>query len=369
MTTRHLASFLIAASSMLTPMDAGAEPAKPAAPDPVVEAPARLFVRDGQLVSHPFTVFVTHQVDASMQPVLRLTGAHLVTETSSLEQVELRPKLVAPHQTRTIQLAGAEVQADGTLLIFDLAPHKVAPYKSAVRLLPVLEWSVAAAGPGQEAVKRQVVSESDIYLGNMLGATLWTLVTVLFVLALLVAWSYSKSNQVTAFKARPALLLITGPDGYLSLWRTQLALWTIAVGSLVFLFGLVRLKVPEIPDTLVALMGMSLLTGVFAKKGQVSGPEQEHPAPAVSPKAAAPQVERHGPQLADLIASWNQEAGQLEFSLPKAQMVFWTVIVLALFCVKSVLGGELWPVPWQLVALTGFSQAGYVGDKFVKAKP
>jgi hypothetical protein len=55
----------------------------------------------------------------------------------------------------------------------------------------------------------------------------------------------------------------------------------------------------------------------------------------------------------------------LELSIPKAQMVVWTLVVILLFCIKSVLGGELWAVPWELVVLTGFSQAGYLGDKVV----
>jgi hypothetical protein len=28
--------------------------------------------------------------------------------------------------------------------------------------------------------------------------------------------------------------------------------------------------------------------------------------------------------------------------------------------------GALWEVPWQMVALMGMSQAGYLGPKFVK---
>jgi hypothetical protein len=37
--------------------------------------------------------------------------------------------------------------------------------------------------------------------------------------------------------------------------------------------------------------------------------------------------------------------------------------ILVLFVVKSVLRGELWEVPWEVVTLTGVSQAGYLGDK------
>jgi hypothetical protein len=49
-------------------------------------------------------------------------------------------------------------------------------------------------------------------------------------------------------------------------------------------------------------------------------------------------------------------------------MVFWTGVIVVLFVVKSLLSGELWAVPWELVTLTGVSQAGYVGDKALQGK-
>ena len=122
-------------------------------------------------------------------------------------------------------------------------------------------------------------------------------------------------------------------------------------------------------------MGMSLLTGTITAakvhKGAVQDQADEvaspPPAPAetpVQPQALPVLARAH---FSDLISNWNDITQQVELSLPKAQMVIWTVIVLAVFIVKSFLLGALWPVPWELVALTGFSQAGYVGDKFVQS--
>lgn len=45
-------------------------------------------------------------------------------------------------------------------------------------------------------------------------------------------------------------------------------------------------------------------------------------------------------------------------------MLFWTVLLIALFVWKSALEGSLWDVPEQLVALTGISQLGYLMPKF-----
>jgi hypothetical protein len=61
-------------------------------------------------------------------------------------------------------------------------------------------------------------------------------------------------------------------------------------------------------------------------------------------------------------------AGTEELSIAKAQMVFWTGLMLALFVIKSVLDGRLWDVPWEMVALMGMSQAGYVSGSLVPQK-
>ena len=55
--------------------------------------------------------------------------------------------------------------------------------------------------------------------------------------------------------------------------------------------------------------------------------------------------------------------GKYEPSIAKAQMLFWTLTTLSLFVVKSLLEGELWDVPTQLVALMGVSQAGFLSRK------
>ncbi len=379
-----LAAFAITATPAAS-ADAAATPA----PEPAV----RLLVRDGQLASHIFVVMVKDLVvNETMQPKLRLAGPHWVHDPLPIEQQAIDPIIVAPRQTRTMTIDGQQVSVEGTLMMFNLRKYSLHLYESAVRLLPRVEWTVPASTAGQPPTKRVAVAEQEIYLGNMPGAALWTALIMLLITAALFLWSDATSKEVTKFKPTPALLLITGHDGYLSLWRTQLMLWTYAIGSLVFLFGLVRLKVPEIPDSLVALMGMSLLTGFGAKVGSGANPPASaqpaagtdgnvpaEPAQTTTPaQTTAPpqstaqnQAPRFNPDRArwsDLVSTWNSVTGQVELSVPKAQMVLWTVLIVTLFCVKSVLEGVLWDVPWQMVALTGFSQAGYVGDKFVKSK-
>ncbi len=331
-----------------------------------------------------------------MNPILHLTGANLLTKPGSSEGTLTHPR-VAPGQHRMIDLDGVPASAEGTLLMFDAQGLQIPWYKSSVRLLPDLEWTEPAAEAGKPPVVRHLVAKSDIYIGSMLpGAVLWTVITVGVVVVALWRWSVTKSKKVSAFKARPWLLLITGPDGYLSLWRAQLAVWTVAVGGVVLLFGLLRLHVPQIPETLVALMGMSLLTGtVSAAQAKQDAAQKQAKQDAAQKQAAAQNAadadadigaiaDRQAPaapaikfnegrpEWADLISVggvMTKQGEQPQLSMPKAQMVFWTVIILTLFIVKSVLLGALWPVPWEMVALTGFSQAGYIGDKYIQSRP
>ena len=55
--------------------------------------------------------------------------------------------------------------------------------------------------------------------------------------------------------------------------------------------------------------------------------------------------------------------GGEDADLVKTQLLFWTAITLTIFVVKSVVEGELWDVPTQLLALMGISQAGFLTRK------
>jgi hypothetical protein len=77
--------------------------------------------------------------------------------------------------------------------------------------------------------------------------------------------------------------------------------------------------------------------------------------PAQSPAPRPPLA------LSDIFLVFPPPEGEL--SLSKAQMLFWTILLLTMFMSKSILDGVIWEVPWALVALMGFSQAGYLVPK------
>ena len=317
------------------------------------EAKPSLYIPEGQLLSQPVTVYVANtNLTEDSQPKLLLTGLHAITKPNASEEIRWRPIVVAPGQDWMEVVAGKTISREGTMLVFDLSSYSVPWFKAAIRLNPSLSWN---PGTTDQSTPMTTLFGQSVYLGRIWAAVLWTFIIVGALVAGICWWSYQK-------KGNP-VYLVSGEDGYLSLWRTQLVAWTLAVGSLVFCFGLIHLEVPHIPETLVALMGMSVATGGFSS---MTARSQRR---AQFRDGVAPKRNPESPHLSDLISSYNSTFHEVELSVPKAQMVFWTGIILVLFVAKSLLMGGLWEVPWEMVALTGVSQIGYISDKVNKQHP
>jgi len=185
-------------------------------------------------------------------------------------------------------------------------------------------------------------------VGNMIGASLWTAVFVGRVVLMIFLFTRIFEEDGKRKIRNPNFKwLLLNPDGRLSLSKTQVAVWTLCIGVTVFIFGMTRLAPPVIPETLVALMGLSLGTRVITYTKEKSDMDK------ADPKLSQPEPKSNepDPKLSDLVKS--KVGGKYDLSITKAQMLYWT-------CLKSLLDGELWDVPWQLVALMGISQATYI---------
>ncbi len=312
-------------------------------PAPGAQDPVRLFMPDGQLQSHPVRVFVTEDLSLGDDPLLILRGSHALTDVREGEEVARKPQFVARHHDWVQTVAGEQVAFRGTLLVFDLSGYPIPFYKAAMRVTPALGWTRGGMGGKERAV---ALGDREVYLGNIVAAVGWTLALVVAVLAG-IALACRRVGGRT-------LCAVHGPDGKLSLSRVQVAAWTVATGSMVAVFGWIRLEPPHIPASLVALMGMSLATGGI---NYVQVRRRHRAAPAV-PLAPVPGARGFGDALAELVQN-----GEGEVAITKAQMVFWTVLTLTLFVAKSLLEGTLWEVPWPMVALMGMGQAGYLAPK------
>lgn len=334
------------------------------------EPPATIFMPDGQLKSHLLQVYVTRDIQESLKPELQLFHSHAITSKGK-DEMAWRPAVSASASQWHETYKGQDVPKTGTLLLFDLSDDEI-DYKATNRVTPRVRW----VGCGGYCYS---VSEKEVNVGDILAATGWTILIVAVALALVLLLARKKQGGPIGF--------LRGVDGHLSLGQTQMACWTIAVGGVALGYGLIRLEIPTIPGSLVALMGASLVTGGVASfqdgqnlkaaqtaaaagaggGGGAGGPGGGAPVPPAAPVPAAPAAP--APQLTNQDWSWSDlvrtftgsQSGAL--SLAKAQMIFWTVLLLFLFVSKSILDGVIWDIPWALVALMGFSQAGYLAPK------
>ena len=329
--------------------------------DEAADEAAQLYVPDGQLKSHLIRVYVTRNVTEGMKPQLVLHAAHSLTKAQPWENTPIPFYRTSRDHRWTQRLDNQPAEKRGTLLLFDLHKITIPAYKAMVRVTPTLIWK-----EGDETFS--ITGENEVYLANPMVAVLWSVVVILLVGLLIFFMSW----QITEGTNRPLLARIFGglanPEGSLSMWRAQLFVWTVAIGAVVFGYGLIRLEVPEIPETLVALMGLSLVTGGLGALGKPV--LRKAPASAATAVVGSARTETPLPpnslpmRLSDLISDFNKETQQREVSVAKTQMVFWTILTLGIFLTKSMTDGTLWPVPWQMVALMGMSQAGYVAAKF-----
>jgi hypothetical protein len=301
-------------------------------------AEAVIYMPDGQLKSHSIRIYIRRNIEPGQNPTLRLLRSHATTKAAINEARILEPGVVAPGQEWVETVDGQQVRRTGTLLMFDLSQMD-SGVNSMVRVTPVIWWT-------EGGVRQIAVGTREVNVGNIVATSFWTSGTIgLTVLIILFLANRGGKNP---------LELLAGTDGHLSLSQTQIACWTATVGGVVLGYGMIRLEIPVIPESLLVLMGASLMTGGL---GFFKDAQKQQTAIA----AGTPIVQRNM-AIGDLVRTF--PIGQdPELSLSKAQMLFWTVVLLVLFVSKSILDGGIWDMPWGLVALMGFSQVGYLAPK------
>jgi hypothetical protein len=295
---------------------------------------------DGQLQSHLVRAYISPDIPSRQNPKLHLFTSHALTGKDSKQDEPIAPILNAANQQWTELIGTQQVTHTGTLMLFDLGGLNFR-LKPMVRVMPVVSWTEA----GEEKI---AVSSKEVNIGNIVAIIGWTSAVIVTALLFILALSGLRSGG--------PLLLLAGVDGHLSLAQTQVAFWTVIIGGVVLGYGLVKLDIPDIPGSVLALMGASLATGGigFFQDSQ----NQQAAAPKGGP------FPRRILGLGDLLRVFPPDGGPPELSLAKAQMIFWTVLLMLLFVSKSILDGTIWEIPWGLVALMGFSQAGYLTPKF-----
>jgi hypothetical protein len=332
----------------------------------VAEKSIHLYLPDGQLSSGLIKVYVTAELSPSDKPLLQLEERDaLRIKPSQTDSVNASngwsPEVVmqnAGWQERDAVKTDINVNF-GTLLVFDLRSEIGFPWWApGEKIRPVLRWTTN----GDSALAFAV--GDPVYLGNSTGAFIWTAVFVTLMLIVfygLVARKEGESRNPLHALSR----YVENADGRLSLALMQMALWTLAVGSLVLGFAMMHVRVPHIPSTLIILMGSSAATGLAGhwqvKRGQpsIDKADDENKQGTGVEGGNGNNGTRRG-KLVDLIDIRSVD-GKERASLAKAQLLFWTLLAVGVFILKSLYDKELWDVNAQLVWLMGISQVSFLG--------
>jgi hypothetical protein len=316
-----------------------------------------LIMDDGQLRSHPVRVFVTNvNIEKEMKPILCLVAINQTTRSKYgnvwCKGPSFKPFEVASDQTISHDVAGTPITVKGTMMLFDLTEISIPIYSAGMRVLPVVTWTAKTITTADNKVRyeySEVISENEIYIGNGPGGIFWTVVMLLAIIGFVFLLE-------RAGKKRP-LDVIRIYDGKISLSLLQMALWSMAVGGMVFAFGLMHLDVPNIPDSLVFLMGLSVVTSA-------AGHYQTHTLNEIKEESKGNNSHEGNVKkgfFSGLTSMISITTENKEFpSMAKAQYFFWTIAAIVLFVYKSSVEGKLWSVPEELVILMGISQGSYL---------
>ncbi len=259
---------LLAASVRAQPAPAASQAeGTAAAPAAAASQPAaQLYPPRVQLDSWPMRVFVSRDIAPETRPMLRLYYADGAYRQALY--CDVAPVNIARRQ---IWVGGAEsdgqdAQHVGTWLLFTLKPHgqaaaggvrhdcSVPGLKSVARVQPVLTWTEA----GCTGDCQLFASVPYIYVGNAWKATAYALAVLLAFIGLTWLGVRLASRAPGLEYARFRSFFVV--DHAFSLSLFQMALWTCAVGFMVLYQLFAAFDAASIPESLITLMGTSLMT-------------------------------------------------------------------------------------------------------------
>lgn len=325
----------------------------------------RMYIPTGQVISEPFKVYVNRNITDSMHPRLCLKKIRVFNPGfGDIDTVTATDRF--PNKIYKVTISGKEQTDTGTLITFNLDKHRIVDrYKTVERLIPKFIWNTDST----------ILCENYIFVGNSFSSIVWTGITIILLVAIIIAWS-GNNNNVDIFKKtlsffnfksyrgsppskvcviiftkintgiKVSLSFLCDQTGHASLSRAQIFAWTLTIACFLLSFGLLRLDVLNIPASLISLMGMTIASGV------------------ISYLRNDEEINNSSFEFRDLICDFKGDIRKV--SLLKIQMLIFTVSILVVFIVKCNLERCLWDLPWQLVGLMGVSQAGYVAPKFKK---
>jgi hypothetical protein len=346
--------FLALSSNVVQAKDQAEDQGKVQAKDqPKVQAKDQarihsMYMPDGQLIDSPIHVYV-QGIDNSVLQNAQLsleyrkrdkkTAGSENTEGDQKVEGEIPVKVFRMIQNQQFEreIKGKKETTSGTELIFffPVDQVKIPWYKAGTIFLPIL----------YDEQGKPIARSRHVYIIHKLG----TVIFVFMIIApIVVVINFLARTDRRLFGIKE---LLRTADGRMSVSLTQAFLWTLAVGASVLMYGVSRLEVPDIPVSLWVLMGMSAATGVIGHYQADSVNKERVSRGATAKREAASLKQLVMVKLPD---------GTDDPDLSKAQLLFWTVITLSIFIIKSYTAGTLWDVPESLLVLMGISQMGYM---------
>jgi hypothetical protein len=134
----------------------------------------------------------------------------------------------------------------------------------------------------------------------------------------------------------------------LSLSKIQMGVWTFVFGLVYIILSAGRMEFLDITEGMFWLMGISSTTAAGAK------------AIVIKNKIGIPD------KPSTLLHDWDDNAGAYTMSLHRAQIFLWTLIVLAIYIVKTIDMMNLPEIPGNLMILMGISGGTYLGFNYTK---
>jgi hypothetical protein len=218
-------------------------------------------------------------------------------------------------------------------------------------LVPLADVRILALGKNADGSLLVAADVSHtIGVTNPVWAMLLALLTALVAFGILTVAGHRRLKRLALGDLNPFIRIITSSDGYASLSRLQMVLWTFVVAtSAVYVMALSGELIEVTSGTLV-LLGISGIVTVGTKLHDN----------AQAAKAGGPPPPRT-PRWSDLVV--NDVDGLREIDISRVQMLYFTLVTASFVVLRVVTTYVIPEIPQGFQILMGLSNAVYFGSK------
>ena len=224
-------------------------------------------------------------------------------------------------------------------------------------LVPLADVRILVLAKGTDGSPQVAADVSHIIgVSNPFWAMLLAAFTVLAAFAVLSLVGHRRLRRFGFGDLDPVIRIITTPDGYASLSRLQMVLWTFVVAASAVYVMVLSGELIEVTTGTLVLLGIS---------GAVTVGTQLHDSAQIAKTqpdgAPVPPPAPRKPRWSDLVV--NDADGRREIDISRVQMLYFTLVT-ATFVVMRVVTTYVIPeIPQGFQILMGISNAVYFGSK------